>query len=222
MALPKGIQKLLAGANVTITAPVGPTSTIAATGGGSTPLPTFHGVGSPEGAQTATAVGQTYLNTASGGQYVFQGTPPSNTGWVPTIYVTTNSDIALADSATPQPMNGSTTSVHLITATPPAWLDTSGNIIEPGFYQSGFELLVITPPTTTGQYVWVSGVIGDLIIPIDPLASFTNVFWLLDTFWLGPSDLPTLPVFECHFANTDVTGVLGLLPYIYRLAQPLV
>ena len=37
MALPKGIQKLLAGANVTITDPVGPTSTIAASGGGGIP-----------------------------------------------------------------------------------------------------------------------------------------------------------------------------------------
>jgi len=52
-------------------------------GGGS--FPTFTGTGSPEGVQTATAIGQTYQDSATGALYFYYGTPPSNTGWILTI-----------------------------------------------------------------------------------------------------------------------------------------
>jgi hypothetical protein len=45
-------------------------------------FPTFKNAGSPEGIQTATAVGQSYVNTTNGELWVYNGTPPSNTGWV--------------------------------------------------------------------------------------------------------------------------------------------
>src|ERR1019366_8602793 len=38
--------------------------------------------GSPNGSQTATAKYQTYVDTTSGDIWVYNGTPPSNTGWV--------------------------------------------------------------------------------------------------------------------------------------------
>jgi hypothetical protein len=62
----------------------GPAWVAAVVGGGGS-FPTFTGSGSPEGVQTATVFGQTYQDTSIGNLWQYQGTPPSNTGWMQLI-----------------------------------------------------------------------------------------------------------------------------------------
>jgi hypothetical protein len=51
-------------------------------GGSGSSFPTFTGAGSPEGSQSATAKNQSYVDSDTGDLWLYNGTPPSNTGWV--------------------------------------------------------------------------------------------------------------------------------------------
>lgn len=126
--------------------------------------------------------------------------------------------LATADAVTSIVMNGATTPIAVLLAAPPAWMDSAGNIIKPGIYEGGCEVVAVgaaTVPATLNTYVAVNNQAADFVAPIGPRS---RIEFNGDTFPLAASDLP----FACSitiYAGTDVTGTFTVQPNVTQLAQ---
>lgn len=116
------------------------------------------------------------------------------------------------------PCDGSSHIVAASTVSPPSWLDSSGNVIEPGLYACGAQVGVSTPPTATGLIFRVAswGNAGDWLYAMDDLALAPGVIGQDETLALVAGDL-SYPATVVVKSPTDATGVIQARAYIQRL-----
>lgn len=126
-----------------------------------------------------------------------------------------SSTLAVGDAVVSIPADGSFHTVSCAMATPPAWMDTAGNIIEPGLYAFIWDSNPHTPATVPGL----------LFVVTTP----ANAQWaqslgeqdagglmLQGVIALGSSDLPLAASFGC-LMPTDVTEIMDVQARVQRL-----
>lgn len=130
----------------------------------------------------------------------------------------TGETIAVADSATNLAADGSESEVNTILASPPAWLDGSGEILEPGLYNAQILFTNDVAFTTPGQLIAVSnngGIAFDAVTGEQMNAGIPKL--ISAVFTLGPDDVPFGPQWVITMP-TDATGVVTVQPQINQLA----
>jgi hypothetical protein len=105
----------------------------------------------------------------------------------------------------------------LIMATPPSWMDTSGNITEPGLYALGLAVFLEVSFTTPGLYAEVqgNGPIGANPIAMDGLVAGENLVSYVVA--LGAGDVPFNTAFQVPMP-TDATGEIQIQTQCFQLA----
>jgi hypothetical protein len=129
-------------------------------------------------------------------------------------------DFVQSDAGTGIACDGSTHSFGVRMATPPAWLDTSGNILSPGLYAIGVYVSHNTNPTTTGLLAAIEGAFyTNGLIGIDLMSSPTFAGQgFEETVALGAGDVP-VSADMAIVVPTDATGVVEVRAFIIRLAH---
>ena len=127
-----------------------------------------------------------------------------------------NDDTAEADATTTIPFAGGEVAVQCIKATPPAWMNNAGAIIEPGLYQAVLAMQPGAAPTTPGLYVLVVFGFSSTAVPADAMA-IGNINTAGEVFSLTDADLPL--TLTCDVVpQTDVSATTIVQLAITRLA----
>lgn len=133
------------------------------------------------------------------------------------LIVQDGSTVIPADDATTVSYNDTPVTVTCVVASPPAWLDTAGNIIAPGMYRIGVNLAPATPPTTPGLLGYVTLAGFSTAIPIDVLDDFGGV-QPTAVFTLTDDQLPTTVQADIQI-QTDITGECAATAFVSQLAS---
>lgn len=126
-------------------------------------------------------------------------------------------DHVLGDNVVPIPYDGSAHAVSFAVASPPAWMDTSGNITAAGLYRIGISLDPGTPPTTPGRLGLVVVALAESAVPVDAIDALGEVV-VFDVVAVASGDLPYAFAATVE-VQTDVTGVCDAQGVVTQLAS---
>lgn len=127
-----------------------------------------------------------------------------------------NGDVAVAETPTTIVCDGSSSTIHCITASPPSWMDDAGNIITPGMYQFVAGAVAGVAPTTPGDVMLFEADHSSVLVPIDGLA-FHSVQVPLEVFTVAADNVP-FPAELAVFTPTDATATVDVTVRVIRLA----
>jgi len=124
-------------------------------------------------------------------------------------------DVAQADTPTTLPSDGATHDFGCVTATPPSWMDASGNITAPGLYCISCYMVIGDAPTTPGDFVSMSGAAGAATIPLDGINLADHIQPGL-VISVTAADLPVSTTVNVTMP-TDATATITATPTVNRL-----